>query len=100
MVDMKGADVSTAGNRIRPDMVDRMMDLYCDWRTECVGVQAAYDHFLGSEPSDRGAAFAAYTAALDREESACDVYAGQVRLIMSCWAGDRRIAARRRERCL
>jgi hypothetical protein len=68
---------------IRPDLVDRMIELYCDWRTACWDVRAAYDRFQEAEPSDRAVAFAAYTAALDREESACDAYAAQVQAIQS-----------------
>ena len=66
---------------IRPDLVDRMIELYCDWRTECAAVQSAYERFLDVAASDRPTAFAAYIAALDREESACEAYADQVRLI-------------------
>lgn len=69
--------------QIESELVDRLMDLYCDWRTECAEVQRAYDRFSHASPSDRDAAFAAYTAALDREESACASYAAQVRLLES-----------------
>ena len=69
------------GAEIRPDLVDRMIELYCDWRTESAAVQSAYDRFLDASAADRATAFAAYTAALDREESACECYAQQVRLI-------------------
>lgn len=72
--------------QVPPELVDRMIDLYCDWRTGCSEVQAAYERFLGAASSDRGAAFAAYTAALDREEAVCESYAEQVRLIQDCCA--------------
>jgi hypothetical protein len=68
---------------IRPDLVDRMIELYCDWRTACWDVRAAYDRFLEAPASDRAVAFAAHTAALDREESACEAYAAQVQSIQS-----------------
>ncbi len=68
---------------VRPDLVDLMMDLYCDWRTECADVQAAYERFSVATGADRDLAFAGYVAALDREESACDAYAEQLRLITS-----------------
>jgi hypothetical protein len=71
---------------IRPDLVDRMIELYCDWRTACWDVRAAYDRFLDAPPPDRSVAFAAYTAALDREESACGFYAAQVRAVQSRYA--------------
>lgn len=75
--------MNAASAAIGADLVDRLMDLYCDWRTECAEVQAAYDQFSHASPSDRAAAFAVYTAALDREESACESYAAQVRLLES-----------------
>jgi hypothetical protein len=71
---------------IRPDLVDRMIELYCDWRTACWDVRAAYERFLEAHASDRPVAFAAYLAALDREESACDSYAVQVRAIQARYA--------------
>jgi hypothetical protein len=78
--------VSVQNVQVPPELVDRMIELYCDWRTGCSEVQAAYERFLGASSSDRGAAFAAYTAALDREEAACDSYAEQVLLIQACCA--------------
>jgi hypothetical protein len=82
--------------KISPELVDRMIEVYCDWRTGCGEVQAAYDRFRGASSSDRGAAFAAYTAALDREQAACESYAEQVRLIQACFARaeQRRIAGK------
>lgn len=58
-----------------------MIELYCDWRTECAGVQAAYQRFLAASRPDRAVAFGAYIAALDQEQSACQFYAEQIRLI-------------------
>jgi hypothetical protein len=75
--------VNAATVEIRPELVDRMIELYCDWRTECAVVQAAYARFCRAQPPDRTAAFAAYEAALDREESACESYAAQIRAIES-----------------
>jgi hypothetical protein len=71
---------------IRPDLVDRMIELYCDWRSGCWNVRAAYERFLDAPPPDRAAAFAAYTAALDQEEAACEAYAAQIRAIQSRYA--------------
>jgi hypothetical protein len=84
----KGEDVSAVGHRIRHDLVDAMMDLYCDWRTECAEVRAAYGRFSSAQPSERAVAFAAYAAALDREEAACGAYAAQIRLITLRFAAD------------
>ena len=77
------AQMDATSSDIRADLVDRLMELYCQWREECVRVQAAYERFSSAVASDRELAFAAYTAALDRERSACDAYAAQIRLITS-----------------
>jgi hypothetical protein len=79
---------------IRADLVDRMIELYCDWRTASWDVRAAYDRYLEAPGPDRAVAFAAYTAALDREESACEAYAAQIRAIQSRYS-DAAVNARR-----
>jgi hypothetical protein len=76
-----GDAVSTVA--IRPDLIDRMIELYCDWRTACAEVHAAYRHFCDAAGPDRAGGFAAYSAALDREEAACDSYAAHIHLIES-----------------
>jgi hypothetical protein len=73
--------VSAVATDVRPDLIDRLIELYCEWRTSCAEVQATYERFLGAASHDRAEAFAAYMAALDREQSACERYAGQIRLI-------------------
>ena len=73
----------TVGIHIRRDVVDRLIELYCDWRTVCAEVQAAWDRFLDASSFERAMAFAAYSAALDREQSTCEAYAHQVRLVES-----------------
>ena len=75
--------MNATSSGIRADLVDRLMELYCQWREECVRVQAGYERFSSAVTSDRKLAFAAYTAALDRERSASDAYAAQIRLITS-----------------
>ncbi|HTX07647.1 MAG TPA: hypothetical protein VME22_03490 [Solirubrobacteraceae bacterium] len=90
----------TVNSEIRPDLIDTMMDIYCEWRTECKEVQAAYERLSRAEPSDRPAAYAAYTAALDREESACDAYAAFIRMLTSNRTVESRPLPRRGEaRC-
>jgi hypothetical protein len=79
--------------RIPSELVDRMMELYCDWRSECAAVWGAYDRFSSAPATDRALAYAAYAAALDREGSACDAYAAQVRLIVAGAAGGARVPA-------
>lgn len=72
--------------KIRPELVDRMIELYCDWRIGCAQVRAAYERFCEASASDRTVAFAAYAAALDREQSACESYSEQIRAIESQYA--------------
>jgi hypothetical protein len=81
-----GALVSAQHVQVPPELVDRMIEFYCDWRTGCGEVQAAYERFLGASCSDRDGAFAAYTAALDREQAASESYAEQVLLIQAACA--------------
>ena len=69
--------------KIEDLVVDRLIELYCDWRTACAEVRAAYERFCRACASDRALAFAAYAAALDREQSACEDYAGQIKAIES-----------------
>jgi hypothetical protein len=80
---------------IHPDLVDRMIELYCDWRTACSDARAAYERSLEAPAANRAVAFAAFTATLDREESACGAYAAQVQAIQSRYA-DAPAPARRR----
>lgn len=68
------------------ELVDRLIDLYCDWRTECSEVRAAYEEFAAA-PAQQGAlAYAAYCAALDREESAASEYARQLLRVAPAFA--------------
>lgn len=69
--------------QIHPDLVDRLLELYCDWRTECAEVQAAYDRFSSAPASSRELAHASYISALDREGLAAEGYRAQIRLIQS-----------------
>jgi hypothetical protein len=70
--------MSGATPKIRPDLVDRLIFAYCEWREECREVAAAYQRFLNAEPAEVALAHAAYVAALDREESAARAYASHV----------------------
>jgi hypothetical protein len=59
-------------------LIDAMMDGYIGWREECAAVEKAYRDWLGARREDRAAAFAAYSAALDREEYAAAQYGGLI----------------------
>lgn len=58
---------------------DALIDLYVDWKEECSAVQFAYERWRRASRDERAGAFAAYNAALDREERASDVYAAVIR---------------------
>jgi hypothetical protein len=58
---------------------DALIDSYVEWRDESSAVQLAYEGWREASRDDREAAFAAYNAALDREELASDIYAALVR---------------------
>jgi hypothetical protein len=55
-------------------LVDEAMDRYVEWREECLGVDDAYANWLNAPPEEGELPFAAYGAALDREQSAAAVY--------------------------
>ena len=74
--------MKTLDAQARPDAIDRLIELYCDWREECAGVHAAYERLSSAAADNRVLAFAAYTAALDREESAARSYEAQINRLM------------------
>jgi hypothetical protein len=54
---------------------DEIIDLYLDWREEAAAASDAYARWSGASAGEEGRSFAAYTAALDREEAAARHYA-------------------------
>ena len=54
---------------------DQIIDLYLDWREETATVADAYASWTGAPAGEEGRGFAAYAAALDREEAAARGYA-------------------------
>jgi hypothetical protein len=63
----------------RPELTDHLIGLYCDWRMRCEEVRSTYRRLNSAPKEERPLAFAAFQAALDREASAADAYAGQIR---------------------
>jgi hypothetical protein len=63
------------------DPVDRLLELYCEWRMTCWHVRTTYGRFCTAAACDRPLAYAAYAAALDREESIACAYADHVSLV-------------------
>jgi hypothetical protein len=73
----------------QPEVTDRLMDMYVEWREECIVLWEAYERWKAVPPAETALAFAAYRAALDREEWAAHVYADLVGRIMPSRAGKR-----------
>ena len=59
---------------VPPWLLDDLIDSYVSWREESLELAAAYGRWSSCECADRPLAVAAYTAAVDREERAADVY--------------------------
>jgi hypothetical protein len=59
----------------RDILIDDAVDAYVDWREQSAAVEAAYRRWTVSERGESALAFAAYVAALDREERASSFYA-------------------------
>ena len=77
------AEIAVADRGVHPDPVDQLLELYCDWRTECSAVRAAYERFSSAPACERELAFRDYSAALDREGSVAGLYEAQVSLVAS-----------------
>jgi hypothetical protein len=60
---------------IRDSLIDDLMDSYLDWCEEAAAVEDAYRRWSLAASSDTASAFAAYVAALDREDLASAEYA-------------------------
>ena len=58
----------------RSELVDQAMERYVEWREECGAVEDAYAKWSKATPEAAELPFAAYSAALDREQSAAAVY--------------------------
>jgi hypothetical protein len=71
---------------IDPDLIDHLIELYCDWRVAHAQVAGAYERFCAASVADRAIAFAAYGAALDREQCACEAYAAHIRFVQALCA--------------
>jgi hypothetical protein len=59
---------------VSPLLADEFVDGYLCWREESAAVENAYEQWRGSTRRDRSVAFAAYQAAVDREEHAARVF--------------------------
>lgn len=61
-------------------LIDQLMVMcvYREWKEAAADVSAAYSRCLACGATERGTAFAAYCAALDREEAAARAFAERV----------------------
>jgi hypothetical protein len=72
---------ATPSLRVAPWLADEFIEVYLCWREESVAVESAYERWRVVRPGDRALAFAAYRAALDREEHATRVFRDAVERI-------------------
>jgi hypothetical protein len=73
--------VDRMSTQVRSQLVDVMMDVYVDWREECLALTKAYERWSSERVAERDLAFAAYRAALDREDRASAVYEDLVKSV-------------------
>ena len=60
--------------KVRPELIDALIESYVEWREECATLRQAYERWMSFPAWEREFAFVAYTAALDREQQASIVY--------------------------
>ena len=66
--DRRAMSVPIRTDQVRDRRVDAAIDSYVDWREQSGTTTAAYEGWTGAPSSQRPLAFAAYQAALDREQ--------------------------------
>jgi hypothetical protein len=62
-------------------LMDWIIGAYVDWREACRLVHDAYSSWASATGQGARVAFGRYTAALDAEESAAEVYASLIRRV-------------------
>ena len=67
--------------RTETRLVDTMISAYVEWREACREVHDAYRSWASATGPRARVAFSRYTAALDAEERAAEVYATLVRRV-------------------
>jgi hypothetical protein len=73
-------------------MVDDALHSYLEWRQQCAAVWDAYGRWASAASEDKLPAYAAYQAALDREEAAANVYATLIGRMSDLLAQNARMA--------
>jgi Holliday junction resolvasome RuvABC endonuclease subunit len=71
-------------------LIDDLSDAYMEWRAESAAVETAYGRWSIAASVDAASAFAAYQAALDREELAAAEYALLYARGRAPWSRERR----------
>jgi hypothetical protein len=65
------------------ELIDELIEMYVDWREECIRLRYAYGRWLSVPAEERDLAFAGYRAALDREEQVSVAYSKHIERIRS-----------------
>jgi hypothetical protein len=73
---------------VREQLIDEALDRYLDWRDESEAVDAAYGLWSRAPRTEGALPFAAYSAALDREERAAIVYRSVIDRIEQLYDGE------------
>jgi hypothetical protein len=81
--------------RLREQLIDEALARYLDWRAECEALDAAYGVWSTAPQTEGALAFAAYGAAVDREERAATVYRSVIDRIEQLFGGEERLAGAR-----
>jgi hypothetical protein len=80
---------------VREQLIDEAFARYFDWLAESEAVNAAYGVWSRAPRTDAALPFAAYGAALDREERAATVYRSVIDRIGQLFDGEERLAGAR-----
>jgi hypothetical protein len=62
-------------------LLKKAMEAYLGWREQCIAVRVAYSRWEAARASDSVLRYEAYSAALEREERASELYASLMRRI-------------------
>jgi hypothetical protein len=76
---------------MREQLFDEAFARYLDWLAESEAVNAAYAVWSRASRTDAALPFAAYGAALDREERAATVYGSVIDRIERLFGGEQRV---------
>jgi hypothetical protein len=81
-------------DKVLPErLVDEVIAHYVGWREASAAVDQAYGNWCNAAGPERGATFAAYSAALDGEESAARSYGALIGEIRGRYGDERERAA-------